>query len=334
MKLLVVGTGSIGKRHAANAAKLVRTGVFDRDTETARGVADELGADLIVDENRLWDWRPDGVIVATPHNTHLDMARKSVLAGADVLIEKPISNSLEGTTELVAEAKKLSRKVFVVTNMRFHPAILAMQAALPKLGEVLFSRAQYGNYLPAMRPDADYRTLYAASREAGGGVVLDAIHEIDYLRWLLGPVVNVTAVAAKISNLDIDVEDYAAMTLEHESGARSEIHLDYLQQYKQRGCMIAGTKGTVIWQSDGKRPEKCTVSLFETSSGKWQVLVDEDDLDNAQPYCVLVEEFVKSLQGKPSKLAAAQEGIEALQIALAALEAARLKRTLEIEQKQ
>lgn len=334
MKILVVGTGSIGRRHASNAVKRASTAVFDRDTETARGVAAELGAELIVDENSLWNWNPDGVIVATPHKTHLDMARKAVATGAHVLIEKPISHSLKGTSELAAEAKKLSRNVFVVTNMRFHPAIMAIQEALPKLGQVLFSRAQYGNYLPSMRPDADYRTLYAASREAGGGVVLDAIHEIDYLRWLLGPVVNVTAVAAKISNLDIDVEDYAALTLEHESGTRSEIHLDYLQQYKQRGCMIAGTEGTAIWQSDGKRPEKCTVSLFEKSTGRWQVLVDEDDLDNAQPYDVLVGEFVKSLRGEPSRLAVAREGIEALQIALTALEAARLKRTLAIEPKQ
>ena len=76
----------------------------------------------------------------------------------------------------------------VVCNMRFHPAVAALRHALPMIGKPLFAQAHYGNYLPDMRPGADYRTLYCASAAAGGGVILDAIHEIDYLIWLFGAV--------------------------------------------------------------------------------------------------------------------------------------------------
>ncbi len=330
MKLLVIGAGSIGRRHAGNAAKLARTAIFDRDMATARRVADETGAEPITGAEDVWRWGADGVVVATPHRTHLELAAAAVAAGADVLIEKPLSHSLAGTAELIAAAQAAARKLYVVTNMRFHPAVLALRRALPRIGRVLFARAQYGNYLPSMRPGADYRRLYCASREAGGGVILDAIHEIDYLRWLIGPVLAVTAVADKISDLDIDVEDYAALVLTHEGGGRSEIHLDYLQQCKQRGCTIAGTDGTLVWRSEGKAPEHCVVRLFERRTGEWRTLVDDADLDNARPYETLMREFVRALRGEDSRLAPAQEGVAALRVALLALQAAKLKRTLSI----
>src|SRR5436309_2376616 len=98
-----------------------------------------------------------------------------------------------------------------------------------------------------MRPGAEYRSLYCSRAEAGGGVILDAIHEIDYLAWLFGPVERVSAEAGRIGDLDIDVEDYASLALMHRGGVRSEIHLDYLQRWKRRGCEVVGSEGTLIW---------------------------------------------------------------------------------------
>jgi predicted dehydrogenase len=205
--------------------------------------------------------------------------------------------------------------------MRFHPAIAALRRALPRVGRPLFARAQYGNYLPDMRPGADYRTLYCARAESGGGVIFDAIHEIDYLVWLFGPVERVSAESGRIGDLDIDVEDYAALALTHRSGVRSEIHLDYLQRSKRRGCEIVGTEGTLVWTSEGKAPEECVVRYRPPGNGAWEIILDDSNLDAAEAYVQLMTRFLAPVD-TDRDLLDGWGGAEGLAIALAAKRAA------------
>src|SRR5262245_11906303 len=179
-RVLVIGCGSMGGRHAANAAKLATVFVADSVRERAVSIAKTLGLTACASVDEGLAAKPDAVVVATPHHSHLSLARAALAAGADVLIEKPLAPSLAGVAEFLALTEQSDRRVRVVCNMRFHAAVVAMRRALPMVGKPLFARAQYGNYLPDMRPGADYRTLYCARAETGGGVILDAIHEIDY----------------------------------------------------------------------------------------------------------------------------------------------------------
>ena len=172
MKILVIGCGSIGRRHAANAAAIADAAVMDLDRTLAVACARETGCPGFSDLDQALAWKPDGVVVATPHDSHLEVARKAIDTGLDVLVEKPLSNDLNGVLEFLDHADALGRRIFVVCNMRFHPAIMALRENMPRIGRPLFSRAHYGNYLPNMRPGADYRELYCASRKRGGGVVL------------------------------------------------------------------------------------------------------------------------------------------------------------------
>jgi predicted dehydrogenase len=320
-RVLVVGCGSIGHRHAANAARIASVTIVDAMPERAAETASSLGVAVSRSLEEALADKPGAVVVATPHHTHLPIARAALKAGADVLIEKPLAASLEGIPDFLKEADALGRRVRVVCNMRFHPAIAALRRALPRVGRPLFARAQYGNYLPDMRPGVDYRTLYCARAEAGGGVILDAIHEIDYLVWLFGPVERVSAEAGRIGDLDIDVEDYAALALAHRSGVRSEIHLDYLQRSKRRGCEIVGTEGTLIWTSEGKAPEHCAVRFRPSGNREWETILDEPDLDVAAPYAELMKRFLGG-NGQDRDLLDGRGGAEDLAIALAARRAA------------
>ncbi len=294
MKLLVIGCGSIGRRHAANAALFAEAAVFDR----VAAAADGLGLRCFDDLAAALDWGADGVVVAVPHDAHIEVAARALEAGSHLLIEKPIAHQLAGLDDFLARAEALDRKVRVVCNMRFHPGPAALKASLAEIGRPLFARAQYGNYLPDMRPGADYRTLYCARAASGGGVILDAIHEIDYLAWLLGAPKSLTATAARLGDMDIDVEDYAALALAHADGARSEIHLDYLQRAKRRGCEIVGRAGTLVWLSEGKRPERCTVRLYRADCGDWQVLYEDPAVDADAPYRELMRRFAAAVAGE------------------------------------
>ena len=268
MRVLIVGGGSIGARHTENAAKLSdAVAILDTDFKKSNALASRLqNVIAIKDIHAAINWCPTHVIVATPHNTHINIAQKFLNIAQHILIEKPISNTLQGVDKFLDTAHSQNTSIHVVCNMRFHPAIKTLHSNLHKIGTIFFSRSQYGNYLPNMRPQSVYKALYCAHKAQGGGVILDAIHEIDYLTHMFGPVSRVHCEASKLSELDIDVEDYASLVLKHENNIRSEVHLDYLQQYKSRGCEIVGYEGTLIWNSEGKNPEKCTVQIFEKSN--------------------------------------------------------------------
>jgi len=297
VRLLVAGLGSIGARHAENAAGLegVETAVFDAAPERAVEIGSRIGARSFTSLDAALQWRPEAAVVAVPTSMHLGIAQTLVEAGAHLLVEKPISDSLAGVDAFLDTADLLGRKVFVVCNMRFHPAIKAVREALPKIGRPLFARAHYGNYLPDMRPGADYRKLYCAQKSMGGGVILDAIHELDYLSWFLGPMECLGCEFAKLSELDIDVEDYASLSIRHADGFRSEVHLDYLRRCKRRGLEVAGAGGSVVWLSEGKKPERCTVRLH-TADGGWETVFSDESLDAVPMYAELMERFTNAVR--------------------------------------
>lgn len=321
MKLLVVGCGSIGRRHAAHAAALATTGVFDANAQAGEECARSTGAQVFQTLDDALAWKPRAVVVATPHRSHLEIARRALEAGADVLVEKPLSLAMDGVDDFLAAADRARRRAYVVCNMRFHPGPAALKASLQRVGKPLFARAHVGNYLPAMRPGRDYRELYAARRAEGGGVVLDAVHEIDYLTWLFGRVATTACRAAKLSDLDLDVEDHALLSLGHECGVESSAELDYLRARKSRGCEIVGTEGVLRWESDGKDPERCLVRYFPASGRDWESIVDIAQVDAAEPYRALMRAFVREIEAPgTTALASARHGAAVLATALAALE--------------
>jgi len=310
MKILIIGVGSIGRIHAINASKYAEVGIVDLDTDKSKEVALECGClNYGNDVEKALQIGYQGVVVSTPHKKHISIAKKAIEAGADVLIEKPISHSYEEARSFVEYAKLLNRNVFVVCNMRFHPAIQAVYKNLSQVGDPMFARAHYGNYLPDMRPGVDYRKLYVADREEGG-VILDGIHELDYLSWFFGTITRVLADTSHISSLEIDADDYAAIIAKHKTGVRSEIHLDYLRRAKRRGCEIVGTDGILDWISEGKNPEHCVVRLYKPESG-WELILEELQVNSSESQSEMMNEFVKALKGKSNIL---QNGTSALNL--------------------
>jgi predicted dehydrogenase len=137
-----------------------------------------------------------------------------------------------------------------------------------------------------------------------------------------GGVTNVRAQAARLGDLDIDVEDYAALALTHANGVRSEIHLDYLQRSKRRGCEIVGTEGTLVWTSEGKSPETCSVRFRPPGNGAWEVILEDANLDASGAYMELMRRFLEP-RANGSDLLDGWGGAEGLAIALAARRAAQ-----------
>jgi predicted dehydrogenase len=252
--VLVVGCGSIGRRHLRNLRKLEigELVVCDPDPERVRPLVEELAVRPFDDvDHALGEVKPSLVFVCSPPVFHLEQATAAIRSGADTFIEKPLSHSSEGMAGLLELVSQTDRIVQVGYNLRFHPGVRALKNIVDNgaIGRILWARAEVGHYLPNWRPWQDYRESYTARRELGGGVIFDLSHEIDYVTWMLGDPVQVLAMAGRVSGLTCDVEDSATLLLRFASGIHADVHMDCLQRLTTRVCKLVGEKGTATWDA-------------------------------------------------------------------------------------
>ncbi|MBM3752098.1 MAG: Gfo/Idh/MocA family oxidoreductase [Acidimicrobiia bacterium] len=251
-RALVVGCGSIGRRHLRNLHALGYGTLWATDPDPAARAlaAEESGATPMGSLEEALATGPSLVLVCTPPHLHVPFARRAIAAGADVFIEKPIDVAVTPDLDaLLGEADAAGRIVACGYNLRCHAGLRAVKAAVDagQVGRVYTIDIEFGFYLPDWRPGVDYRANYGARREQGGGILLDASHEVDYLRWLGGDVASVHAVLQKSSDLEMDVEDTAWLTCRMVSGVLAQVRLDCLQRRYSRRCKVVGSEATVEW---------------------------------------------------------------------------------------
>ena len=206
-RALVVGCGSIGRRHARNLKSLglQQLAFCDTNPEALQQCSQDVKGELFSNYNEaLATFRPDLVLVCTPPVCHVEEALLALRAHSHVFIEKPLSHESSGIELLIAEARRNDRNVQIGYNLRFHKGLQILKEVIDsgKIGRVLWMNVEAGQYLPDWRPWQNYRESYSARKDLGGGIILDGSHELDYICWILGYPTEVTCRAERISNLD------------------------------------------------------------------------------------------------------------------------------------
>lgn len=297
MKALVVGGGSIGSRHLRNLRELgvEPLGLVETDASRREAIAADLAVSAFSNLPAGLDWKPDFAVVATPTHLHVEQTWQVVKAGVSVFVEKPLAHAPEHLAELAEVVEKKNLISLVGCNMRFHPGPARVKQLLDegRLGKILFARVHVGSYLPEWRPNADYRDNYAARVASGGGCIMDCIHEIDLARWYLGEVLSVFCCAGHLSALEIETEDVASMICRHNSGAISEIHLDYVQRTYDRGCQIVGESGTIFWDFNGG-----AVRWYDGGSKQWTAYTQPESWQINQMYVDEMKHFLECLRDR------------------------------------
>ena len=322
MRCAVIGCGSIGQRHLRNLKALGVSELlaYDLDAGSLERVRQTLGVRVARSLDEVLATRPGAVLVCTPTHQHLPIALAAVRAGAHVFVEKPLAVSLEGIDMLQAAATSAGRQVLVGCNMRFHPGVAHLKRVLEegRVRHPVLFRAYFSHSLRNWRPDQDYRRSYSASRLQGGGVILDGVHELDYLRWLAGEMRVIEAVGGHLSDLEIETEDVALIALQFESGALGQVHLDYVSPWKLRGCEIVGAEGIVRWSSSGKQPETVRVDAYDAAGGGWETLYACEAYDANEMYLEELQHVLLCAEGSARPLASLEDGRRVLELALAA----------------
>ena len=328
MRYLIVGLGSIGKRHLRNIyeidAKAQVTIWHTRCKRNGKNTTDSYPERIVYSFEEAIEPKPDVALITTPSSEHIMISKRLAREGIDLFIEKPISSSMAGVDDLLQIQKIHKILIMVGYNLRFHPPLQILRQCLidGKIGKIISIRAEVGQYLPEWRPGTDYRTSVSGRSELGGGAVLELSHELDYVRWLAGEVTSVTAMMDHISDLEIDVEDTAEIILRFRSGALGSIHLDMVQRPSIRSCKVVGSNGTAIWEGITD-----SVKLFPaTTTGQWSFLHPEQKVDRNQMYIAELQHFFSCIKERKDPLVNGAEGKRVLQIALAALQSSKEQR--------
>lgn len=329
MKILIVGCGSIGQRHFKNLTTFSNADIIAYRSKKKR-IPDINTKPNIITYSTLSEalaQGPDAALITNPTSLHVKYAIAAAKNGCHLFIEKPISNNLNGINELMEIAHKKNILILMGCNLRFHPDLQLIKKLLneKRIGKVISARIQMGQYLPDWHPWEDYRNMYSASETLGGGIILDAIHELDYIRWFLGDVTEVFSFSDKLSNLEIDTEDVAEILLRFKSRAIAEVHLDYVQRSASRSCQIIGEKGTILWeQNEG-------VKLYSAERKTWDSFKPPQNYDIKQTYIDEMVHFINCIEGKEDPLINIMDGIEVLKIALAAKESSKTGTLIKIK---
>lgn len=309
MKILVIGYGSIGKRHAMNVKALGHEVILlrhSRNNPNNDGLKEYCSFEEVVKHEEI-----NGAIVCSPTSRHLNDVELLVQRKIPFLLEKPPATDLKS---MLMMEKLLQNNGFdnydIGFNLRYYPALQFIKDFLPNLGEIYSSRIYAGYYLPDWRMGVDYRETSSARKELGGGVHVELVHEIDYLLWFFGCPERVTGYVNRISNLEISTEDICAALLKYEDDSIVELHLDYLSHKYIRGCQIIAENGTLEWDMNTGR-----VYYFRKNrKTPEEIFSVGPDYDFNDTYIGELENFIGIINGKTKGKVSIKNAVETMKV--------------------
>ena len=324
MKALIIGLGSIGRRHLNNLRTIdpdVEIGVWHSKQVQSDPGSQDTNIDrqinkFVFQKSDALEWRPDIALITGPSSMHIETGLDLARHGIHLFIEKPISDRMENLPDLLQICRDRHLALMVGYNFRFYEPLRIVKKIIAEgqIGQLRFLRAEVGQYLPDWRPGKDYRQSVSARKALGGGVLLELSHEIDYALWLAGDVKTIFARSAKLSDLQMDVEDTAEIVLQFVGGGLGSIHVDMIQRVPTRTCRVIGSEGTVIWDWRDH-----TVRLYSARNGTWHEIFQNSDYDRNTMYLEELRHFLTCVQETHApEYNTGEDGMRTLEIILAA----------------
>jgi predicted dehydrogenase len=305
MSVLIIGLGSIAKKHIA-ALTLLNTDVKIYALRSGTGCSDWEGVTNIYNLND-FSVTIDFAIISNPTNLHAQYISDLVERGIALFIEKPPLADLQGSQELRKKVIDSGVMTYVACNLRFHPCIEFLNRFVSgnpnrRINEV---NVYCGSYLPDWRPGLDFRKIYSANAEMGGGVHLDLFHELDYLHWIFGKSVSVRCIKTSKSSLNIRSVDYANYILEYNQFSASLI-LNYFRRDAKRSIEILFENET--W----------TIDLLKNSiiSSTGEIVFNDNNFVVVDTYKLQMQYFINCLMNNQMPMNTFTESLETLKTCL------------------
>ena len=314
-RILIVGNGSIGKRHLRIAREQFPNAQINVLGHREVSEIPEFSNGYLTTIAAAIQFGPQIAVIANPSTFHIPISQALAKNGTHLLIEKPISFTTGGVFELIETCKENHSVLQVGYNLRYSPSLQKFREVLlgGEIGKLLSVRCEVGQYLPTWRPEKDYRQGVSANEDLGGGVLLELSHELDYLQWIFGDVDWVRATLTRQSSLEIDVEDSAHLTLGFVSNRSQHqliatLNMDFIRHDQTRACIAIGENGSLRW--DGILGE---VSFFEKGASNWKRLFIHMPLRD-ETYLAEWQEFINCINMQLIPSVTGQVGLQILEI--------------------
>jgi len=236
MRVVIFGLGSIGKRHAEILSR-----DFNHELFAYRSSRNSPINDLGIKE--LYTWReitrikPDAAFITNPTYLHIRTALQCASRGMHIFMEKPLSNSMRGIDRLCSICRKRKLICYTAYGLRFHPVVKEI-AKLIKGKKIYHARITCSSYLPDWRKGRDFKKVYSACKNQGGGVLLDLSHECDYIQYLFGPIKEISGNFGRISSVTVDAEDFADVLIKTYNSIPVNLHLNFLSLFNERRLVV------------------------------------------------------------------------------------------------
>lgn len=228
MKVLIIGFGSIGKRHYDVLSQLSEVQNIDLVTkQNIENIVCYINLEIIKNIEEY-----DYFVIASETNKHFEQLK---------FLEENVKNKLIFCEKPLFESKQdieiKNNIVFVGYVLRFHPLLEKLKEMIKK-EKILLVNAKCGQYLPSWRLNIDYKESYSAKKEEGGGVLLDLSHELDYVQWLAGQINEIKSYQVKISDLEINSDDLTMLIGKTNQDIFVNISIDYISKITNRRLLV------------------------------------------------------------------------------------------------
>ena len=247
LRVLVVGCGSIGKRHARLLSERTDVELFvcDALAENLQAAVEQApGAQTMTDYNEALAAGMHAVFVCTPNHLHRPMCEQALAAGCDVFCEKPLADTTAHARAIAVAAQASERVLQVGYVLRLYPAMRRLREMAQEgfLGHLVGGRALAGSYFTLMCATTPYRL------SEKNALIVDYTHQLDYMRMFLGDLEHVFANSATLGELPMMPQpNVFDISLQYRSGALAQIHLDYVQHPQRHVVELFGDRRVAVY---------------------------------------------------------------------------------------
>jgi UDP-N-acetyl-2-amino-2-deoxyglucuronate dehydrogenase len=335
--LAIVGCGAIARIHKdaiKSIANAELTAVWSRTFSKAKGFAEESGCEAEKDLDTLVQRKDvDIVIVTTASGYHLEPAMAAIKAGKHVLVEKPLEITTQRCDEMIRAAQQAGVQLGCIFQSRFLPVnqFIYQQVKTGALGKIVLGDAYVKWYRPqAYYDQAAWRGTWGL--EGGGALITQAIHQVDLLNWILGPVKWVSAQMDCFAHEKIEVEDTLVAALRFASGALGiiEATTSVYHGYPKK-LEIHGDKGTMVlvdtqietWKQQGLSDEDSQANIARFSGEDQSGTYSDPMALSYRLHQLQIEDFIKAVDTGTTPLVDGIEGRKAVELVEAVYNSAK-----------
>lgn len=310
--ILILGFGSVGKRHARNLSALgCRISCVDiRADRAGEQLANvEIVARYQSLDEAMRSGRFDAAVVATPTLFHVEQAVAMIETGLPVLLEKPVSPGLAEARLLADRAAARGVPVLLGYTWRWWPALRRVRELLAegRLGRIVRADFWMSAHLEDWHPGEPLTEFFMSSKHLGGGALLDESHWLDQMLWLFGMPDTLYGTVDRVSDLPIDSDDMVDVIARYRDGKQVSVHLDLIGRPHKKRITILGLAGTLTWSA----ADDC-IRVSHSAEPVWTELPFSNERNDM--FMALAREFMAVVSGTAAGTCTLQDGLQVMRM--------------------